>query len=199
MNVISCIMPTLILRNISFYVSKVTSKDLRKQTCSQSLFNYRNHLLGKTLTFKHHKNNSWLKRVELADNEYHLFPVSGSEVKVGGALSYWGLFPQQWGTGFNSGWKLCGSGCVKLLAGLSSGWWDYCTGGTGKRAGDHRCLVIAFWPLVAWGQQAEPSRQGFSPVLFSVYVCVTQRGDSPVSPLVRELDDPNGFIARPLQ
>ena len=46
-----------------------------------------------------------------------------------------GLSRQQWRTGDNGGCKLCGSGCVRLSAGLSCGWRDCRTGGTRSRAG----------------------------------------------------------------
>lgn len=55
-----------------------------------------------------------------------------------------GTFSSTMGTGDNSGCTLCGSGCVRLSAGLSCGWWDCRTGGTRNRTGDHHSLVIAF-------------------------------------------------------
>ena len=36
-------------------------------------------------------------KAEHADNECHLFPVLGSEVRGAGMLSNWGLSRQQWG------------------------------------------------------------------------------------------------------
>lgn len=64
----------------------------------------------------------------------HLLPVLASWV-TGDMLSKWGFPPLTMVTGYNSGWELCGSACVRLSAGLSCGWWDWNTGGTKERAG----------------------------------------------------------------
>lgn len=122
--------------------------------------------------------------------------IGGQRSEVVSCYPTGGLSHQQWRTGYNGGCKLCGSGCVRLSAGLSCGWRDCRTGGTRSRAGGPpqfgNCLLTSggLGPT-GWDFQTGAS------LLFYWCVCVVVGGNSPVSPFGAGTRWPSRFHCTP--